>query len=126
MVVSKTIVADIAGGQKPLAREIGSNLTIEHLWSIYRWYPGFRDILNLEVDAIFSNGINQDEKIDTSRLLECKEALRWSLMAGYSTAIVDARNPDNKKIEAWHPYINGVGFNFTAFSPRGNPTEITG
>jgi len=96
--MTKTIVGDIAGGQKPLAREIGSNLTIEHLWSIYRWYPGFRDILNLEVDAIFSNGINQDEKIDTSRLLECKEA--------------------------WHPYINGIGFQFTNFSPKGHPIEV--
>ncbi|GAH33702.1 unnamed protein product, partial [marine sediment metagenome] len=124
MVVTKTIVADIAGGQKPLAREIGSNLTIQHLWSIYRWYPGFRDILNLEVDAIFSNGINQDEKIDTPRLLECKEALRWSLMAGYSVAIVDARNKDKPKIEAWHPYIDGVGFNFTSFSKMGHPLSI--
>ena len=125
MVVSKTIVSDIAGGQKPLAREIGSNLTIQHLWSIYRWYPGFRDVINLEVDAIFSNGINEDELIDTSRVLECKEALRWALMAGYSCPVVDARNPDNPKIEAWHPYIDGIGFNFSAFSPKGHPTEIT-
>ena len=124
MVVSKTIVAEIAGGQKPIARDVGDNLTIEHLWSTYRWYPGFRDVLNLEVDAIFSNGINQDEKIDTTRLLECKEALRWALMAGYSCILVDARNPDKPKIEAWHPYINGVGFNFTAFSPKGHPLEI--
>ena len=122
---SRTIVADIAGGQKPLAREIGANLTIQHLWSIFRWYPGFRDVINLEVDAIFSNGINEDEMIDTSRVLECKEALRWALMVGYSCPVVDARNPNNPKIEAWHPYIDGVGFNFTAFSPMGHPTEIT-
>jgi len=123
MVVSKTIVADIAGGTKPLAREIGSNLTIQHLWSIYRWFPGFRDVINLEVDAIFSNGINEDEKIDTSRVLECKETLRWSLMAGYSCIIVDARG-DNPSCEAWHPYIDGIGFNFTSFSTKGNPLEI--
>lgn len=121
---SKTIVADIAGGQKPLAREIGSNLTIQHLWSIYRWYPGFRDTINLEVDAIFSNGINEDELIDSTRVIECKESLRWALMAGYSCPVVDARNPDNPKIEAWHPYIDGIGFNFTAFSPKGHPLEI--
>jgi len=125
MVVHKTIVADIAGGTKPKAREIGDNMTIEHIWDIYRWYPGFRDVLNLEVDAIFSNGINEDETIDTSRLIECKEALRWSLLAGYSCAVVDARDPDNPRIEAWHPYINGIGFNFTGFSPKGHPTEIT-
>ena len=124
MVVSKTIVADIAGGQKPLAREIGTNLTIQHLWSIYRWYPGFRDVINLEVDAIFSNGINEDELIDSTRVIECKESLRWALMAGYSCPVVDARNPDNPKIEAWHPYIDGIGFQFTAFSPRGHPMEI--
>ena len=43
MTITRTIVADIAGGQKPLAREIGSNITIQHLWSMYRWYPGLRD-----------------------------------------------------------------------------------
>lgn len=123
--VSKTIVADIAGGTKPLTRDVGANLTINHLWSMYRWYPGFRDLLNLEVDAIFSNGINEDEKIDTSRLMECKEVLRWSLMAGYSCSVVDARNQDNPKIEAWHPYIDGIGFNFTEFSKKGHPLEIT-
>jgi hypothetical protein len=122
--VGRTIVSDIAGGQKPLQRDIGSNLTIQHLWSMYRWYPGFRDLLNLEVDAIFSNGINEDEIIDTTRLIECKEALRWGLMVGYSCPVVDARDPENPKIENWHPYIDGVGFNFTAFSRKGHPTEI--
>jgi hypothetical protein len=75
--VGKTIVADIAGGVKPLQRDIGDNLTIEHVWSMYRWYPGFKDLLNLEVDAIFSNGINEDEKIDVTRLMECKEATSY-------------------------------------------------
>ena len=122
--VSRTIVADIAGGQKPLAREVGANLTISHLWSIYRWYPGFRDLLNLEVDAIFSNGINEDEKIDTLRLMECKESLRWSLMAGYSITLVDARDSSRPKVESWHPYIDGVGFNYTSFSTMGHPLEV--
>lgn len=122
---SRTIVADIAGGQKPLTRDVGANLTIQHLWSMYRWYPGFRDLLNLEVDAIFSNGINEDEIIDTTRLMECKEGLRWALMAGWSNPVVDARDPDNPKIENWHPYIDGIGSNFTNFSPKGHPTEIT-
>lgn len=123
--VSKTIVADIAGGTKPLTRDVGANLTINHIWSTYRWYPGFKDLLNLEVDAIFSNGINEDEKIDSTRLMENKEALRWSLMAGYSCSVVDARDPDNPKVEAWHPYIDGIGFNFTQFSKKGHPLEIT-
>ena len=125
MVVSKTIVADIAGGQKPLPREIGSNLTINHIWSMFRWYPGFRDLISLEVDAIFSNGINEDEKIDTSREIECKEACRWALISGYSSPVVDARDPANPKIENWHPFIDGIGFNFTEFSKKGHPLEIT-
>jgi hypothetical protein len=123
---SRTIVADIAGGQKPLTRDVGANLTIQHLWSMYRWYPGFRDLINLEVDATFSNGINEDEKIDITRLMECKEALRWSLMAGWSCSVVDARDPKkhDPRIEAWHPYIDGIGFQYTAFSPKGHPLEI--
>ena len=122
---SKTIVADIAGGQAPLKRDVGANLTIQHIWSIYRWYPGFRDLHNLEVDAIFSNGLNEEDTIDITRLMECKEALRWGLMVGYSCPVVDARDPDNPKIENWHPNIDGIGFNFTGFSPKGHPTEIT-
>ena len=125
MVVHKTIVADIAGGTKPKSREIGDHMTIEHIWDEYRWYPGFRDIINLEVDAIFSNGINEDEIITTDRIIECKEALRWALLAGYSTVIVDAREEGDPRIESWHPYISGIGFNFTGFSPKGHPTEIT-
>jgi len=124
-ITNRTIVADIAGGQKPLTRDIGANLTIQHLWSYYRWYPGFKDLINLEVDAIFSNGLNEDEKIDITRLMECKEGLRWALMAGWSNPVVDARDPDNPKIENWHPYIDGIGANYTAFSPKGHPLEIT-
>ncbi|KKN56971.1 hypothetical protein LCGC14_0566930 [marine sediment metagenome] len=122
---SRTIVADIAGGLAPLKRDVGSNLTIQHVWSYYRWYPGFKDLINLEVDAIFGNGINEDEVIDTTRLMECKESLRWALIAGYSCPVVDARDPDRPKVENWHPYIDGVGFQFTDFSPKGHPTEIT-
>jgi hypothetical protein len=122
---SRTIVADIAGGQAPKKRNIGDNLTIQDLWSIYRWYPGYKDLLNLEVDAIFSNGLNEDEKIDTTRLMECKEAARWALNVGYSCPVVDARDPNNPKVENWHPNIDGIGFNFTHFSKKGHPLEIT-
>jgi len=121
---SKTIVADIAGGQKPLTRDIGDNLTIQHIWSYYRWYPGYKDLINLEVDAIFSNGVNEPEILDVTRLMECKEALRWGLNVGYSCPVVDARDPDNPKIENWHPYIDGIGFQFTSFSPKGHPLMI--
>ena len=126
MTGNKTFISDIAGGTQPIAREIGDIITIQHIWDIYRWVPGFRDMLNLEVDAIFSNGIN-DDNIDETRIIECKEALRWSLMAGYSAVIVDARNKDKPKIEAWHPTIDGIGFEFTKtkYSAKGHPTEIT-
>ena len=122
---TRTIVADIAGGLKPRKRDVGDNLTIQDLWSMYRWYPGVRDLINLEVDAIFGNGINEDEIIDTTRLMENKEALRWSVLTGYSVSVVDARDPDNPKVEGWHPYIDGVGFQYTDFSPKGHPIMIT-
>jgi hypothetical protein len=125
MTITKTIIADIAGGTKPLVREVGANMTIQHLWSTYRWVPGLRDTINLEVDAIFSNGINEDDKIDPTRVIECKETLRWSLLAGYSAIIVDARDLDNPKCEAWHPAIDGIGFEFTGTSKKGNATQIT-
>lgn len=81
-------------------------------------------MIALEVDALYSNGINEDEVIDITRNIECKDSLRWSLLGGYSCALVDARDPDNTKIESWHPYIDGVGFNFTKFSAKGHPMEI--
>jgi hypothetical protein len=120
----RVIIGDIAGGLKPKARELGDNVTIQNLWDSYRWTPGFRDMIQLEADALFSNGINEDEMIDTTRLLECKEAVLWAILGGYSFVVIDARNDDNPKIEAWHPYIDGVGANFTDFSPKGNPLEI--
>jgi hypothetical protein len=121
---NRIIKGDIAGGEKPIARNVGENITIQILWDTYRWYPGFRDMLNLEVDALYSNGINEADIITPDRNLECKEAIRWSLLGGYSACIVDARGDRDPKIEAWHPYIDGVGFNFTAFSPKGHPMEI--
>ena len=120
----KLILGDIAGGQKPLVREVGDTITIQHIWSAYRWTPGFRDMIQLEADALFSNGINEDELIDTTRMLECKEAVLWSILTGYSFCIIDARDKENPKIEAWHPYIDDVGVNFTDFSPKGHPIEI--
>ena len=120
---SRVIIGDVAGGQKSTARDIGANLTIQVLWDTYRWFPGFRDMISLEVDALYSNGINEDELIDISRNIECKDSLRWCLLAGYSCVVVDARG-DSPKVESWHPYIDGVGMNFTQFSPKGHPEDI--
>lgn len=121
---SKIIIGDIAGGQKSQPRDIGDNLSIQILWDTYRWFPGFRDMISLEVDALYSNGINEDDIIDISRNIECKDSLRWALLGGYACVIVDARESDNPKVESWHPYIDGVGMNFTSFSPKGHPLEI--
>ena len=124
MAKSKTFVGDIAGGTQPVARDIGTNLTVQNIWDIYRWYPGFRDMIGLEVDALFSNGINEDDIIDTTRIMECKDGVRWGIMAGYAAYIVDARGDRDPKIETWHPIIDGIGFQFTGFSPKGHPLEI--
>lgn len=121
---ARTIVGDIAGGTQAVKRDIGTNLTVQNIWDVYRWYPGFKDMISLEVDALFSNGISEDETIDTTRVMECKDGVRWGIMAGYATLIVDARGDRDPRLETWHPYINGIGFNFTQFSPKGHPLEI--
>jgi hypothetical protein len=120
----KTIVGDIAGGTKPIERDMGDNLTIEHIWSMIRWYPGYEDLINLETDAIFSNGFNEPEAVDLSRQMEAKMGVWWSLAVGYSALVVDARDAENRRIEFWHPYISGIGFQFTGFSNKGHPTTI--
>lgn len=120
----KTIVGDIAGGTKPLARDMGDNMTIQHIWSVYRWYPGFKEMIQLETDAIFSNGVNEKDIIDTPRKIECQDALLWAIMVGYSICIVDARTPGKESVQAWHPYIDGIGFQYTEFSMKGNPLEV--
>ena len=62
----RTIVGDIAGGQKSLARDIGANLTIQVLWDTYRWFPGFRDMIaKRAVDII------QPDVIKSGGILEC-------------------------------------------------------
>lgn len=120
---NRVMKGDIAGGQKSQGRDIGDNMTIQVLWDTYRWFPGFEDMINLEVDALFSNGVNEKDTITPDRTIESKEAVRWSLLAGYSVSIVDTRNGKNK-VEAWHPYIDGIGFDWATFTPKGHPTLI--
>lgn len=115
-------IGDITGGTKPKAREIGANITIQDIWDTYRWYPGFKAILKLAVKAIWSNGLSE-ESIEPSRLLELKDGHEWVMAYGYSAIIIDATT-DPPRCEAWHPMLNGIGFQFSKFSTRGYPMEI--
>ena len=33
---ARTIVGDIAGGTQPVKRDIGTNLTVQNIWDVYR------------------------------------------------------------------------------------------
>lgn len=115
-------IGDITGGTEPVQRDIGSVMTIQHIWDAYRWYPGFKAILKLAVKAIWSNGLSEDT-IEPDRLLELKDGHEWLMAYGYSAIIVDATT-DPPRCEAWHPMIDGIGFQFSEFSRYGYPMEI--
>lgn len=115
-------IGDITGGTQPLKRDIGTVMTIQHIWDTYRWFPGFKAILQLQTKAIWSNGLS-DDSIEPDRLLELKDGHEWTYAYGYAAIIVDATtNPP--RCEAWHPMIDGVGFQFSEFSRYGYPHEI--
>ena len=118
----KTAIGDIVGGHAKLARDIGDPITAQHIYDCYRLTPGFKSILKLGVKAIWSNGLNEDT-ILPDRLLECKDADEWNDAYGHSIIIVNAKvNPPTA--EAWHLRLDGIGYMFTKFSPRGDPLEI--
>ena len=118
----KTAIGDIIGGHARTPRDIGDPLTIQHIWDCWRLTPGFKAIIKLGVKAIWSNGLNE-ETILPDRLIELKDGDEWCDAYGYSAIIVDARKSP-PTADAWHPRIDGIGFIFTEFSPRGDPTEI--
>jgi len=120
--VEKKYVGDIVGGEARTARDIGDPITAKHLWDAYRLTPGFKAIHKLGVKAIWSNGLT-DETILPDRLLELKDADEWCYVYGYSIVVVDGRKTP-PTADAWHIRINGIGFIFTEFSPRGDPLEI--
>ena len=118
----KKYVGDIIGGEARLARDIGDPIIAQHLWDAYRLTPGFKAIHKLAVKARWSNGLNEDV-ILPDRLLELKDADEWCDLYGHAIVIVDARRKD-PTCDAWHLRLNGVGYQFTEFSPRGDPLEI--
>lgn len=118
----KKYVGDIVGGEARTARNIGDTITAKHLWDAYRLTPGFKAIHKLGVKVLWSNGLT-DETILADRLLELKDAHEWNDAYGYAVVVVDGRKTP-PTADAWHIRINGIGFIFTEFSPRGDPLEI--
>lgn len=116
------VVSDIIGGHQPLKRDIGANITIQHISDAYRRYPAFKDIHELKVKAIWSNGLTEDV-ITPEAIIEMKDTHLWDYLYGYSVAILDATQ-DPIKIEGMHPMVDGIGFHYTKFSPKGYPMEI--
>lgn len=126
MVVKQAAIGDIVGGIAPLARDIGDPITIQHIWDTIRWFPGFKAIIELGVDAVWSNGLKDGDNNNPllpDRLRECKATDRYNDSYGYSIAIIDGtKNPPT--IDGWHPEIDGIGFVFTKFSAYGDPLEV--
>lgn len=72
--------------------------------------------------SVWNNGIT-DESIKPDRLLECEDCDTYGDEYGYAIMIVDAmQNPPI--CEAYHPKVNGIGFEFTEFSPMGYPMKV--
>ena len=119
-------VGDIVGGHKPLARDIGDPITIQTIYDTYRWYPGFKAIIQLGVEVIWSNGLkDKDEStpILPDRIIELKDENAYCDTYGYAVAIIDgSKTPPT--IDAWHPEIDGIGFTFIQFSDYGDPLRI--
>lgn len=118
----RTIVGDIEGGLAPAELLPDDNLTIEHLWATYRWYPGFAEMHDLQVQAIWANGIT-DENIEQDRIHELKRGHVFAYLCGYVAYVVDT-NTNPPSITAWNPTMDGIGFRITEFSDFGYPTQI--
>lgn len=118
----RTAIGDIEGGKAPEELLSTDNITIEHLYQTFRWYPGFAEMHELQAKAIWANGIT-DESIPQDRILEMKRGQVFCYLTGYLAVIVNTlTNPPS--IECWNPEIEGTGFIFKKFSDFGYPTEI--
>lgn len=118
----KRYIGDIEGGSAPAELKPDDNITIEHIYQTFRWYPGFAEMHELQARAIWANGLT-DESIPQDRILEMKRGQVFCYLCGYVAIIVNTMtNPPS--LECWHPEIEGTGFIFTRFSDFGYPTEI--
>jgi hypothetical protein len=118
----KVYIQDIEGGEVPAELDPDKNLTLDDVWKTYRWYPGFAEIHELLVKAMWANGLS-DENIQEDRILEMKDGHLFAYLAGY-TAYVCNTFTDPPSVEAWHPIIDGIGFRITKVAEDGYPTEI--
>lgn len=97
-------------------------LIADHLYGTYRRYPTYKDIIKLDVDAVWCNYLSE-ENIKLDRILECKDAMEDCVNYGWSIIIVDATsNPP--RCERWHPKIDGTGCEITETSKMGFPLQI--
>ena len=116
------IVGDIEGGEAPTRVDMDENLTADKLYATYRRYPGYKDIIKLDVEAVWANYLSE-ETIEMDRLIECKDAMEDCVNYGWAIIIVDART-DPPRCERWHPEIDGTGVSITKTTKRGFPLEI--
>lgn len=119
-------IGGIVGGEQPLTRDIGDSITIQTIYDTYRIFPGFKAIINLGADVVWSNGLKDGDNSSPllpDRLWELKATDRYCDTYGYSIAIVDGKKSP-PTVDGWHPEINGIGFIYTKFSPYGDPLKI--
>lgn len=117
------IVGDIDGGNAPDRIEMNDNLTADHIYDTKRWYPGYKQLAQLEAAAIWSNGISEEDVVPMNRLIECQDSNESAIDYGWVAVIVDARKSP-PRVEYWHVKIDGVGFEVIETSPLGFPLWI--
>ena len=116
------IIGDIEGGEAPSRIDMDDNLTADHLYDTYRRYPTYKSIIKLDVEAVWSNYLNQ-EAIQTDRLLELKDGMEDCINYGWEAYVIDATTKP-PRVERWHIKIDGTGFEVTKTSQMGMPLEI--
>lgn len=119
---NRVVIDDIEGGEAPVRIDMDAKLTADNLYDTYRRYPGYRDILELESDAIWSNWLSEDI-IEMDRLIECKDGMTDAIGYGFAVIIVDA-TLGTPKVERWHTKIKGTGFSVIETSKMGFPLKI--
>jgi hypothetical protein len=116
------IVGDIEGGEAPTRKEMDDNLIADDLYNTYRRYPTYKDIIKLDVDAVWSNYLSE-ETIKLDRIIELKDGMEDAVNYGWSIIIVDATSKP-PRCERWHPKIDGTGCEITKTSMMGFPLEV--
>lgn len=115
-------ISGIEGGQAVNRIDMDDDLTADDLYDTYRRYPTYKDILKLEVDAVWSNYLNENT-IPLDRMLELKDCMEDAVNYGWCVVVVDARN-GTPRCERWHPMIDGVGCSIIETTKKGFPTRI--